>query len=75
MGRVFLLFFPFSFPGVYKRLEFKLDMVPFPISKRLRPISLIGKSNDEVIFIEGFFTGTFSKDWKKITFQMGRGSS
>ena len=62
-------FFPFSFPGVYKRLEFKLDMVPFPIFKNTlrgsKAISLIGKSNDEVIFVDGLFTGTFSKDWKK----------
>lgn len=61
------MFFPFSFPGVYKRLEFKLDMVPFPISKNTlrgyKAISLRAKSNDEVIFVEGLFTGTFSKDW------------
>lgn len=42
-------------------------MVPFPIFKNTlrgsKAISLIGKSNDEVIFVDGFFTGTFSKDW------------
>ena len=77
-GVFFFCFFRLVFRECIKGWSSNSTWFHFQFSKRpceaIRPISLIAKSNDEVIFVEGFFKGTFSKDCS-FHFPMGRGSS